>query len=159
MSQQIKAVKFELLRNSYITVKSFLENETSENIVSLKTKLAKDMGWYGLDNEELLEKFTQKYDLKYSDFDYTKYFISEGELFALNLFVPNLCIFLIRLPLRMLEILSFKKLSLRKPGYYNTDREVLDLTIKDLITWYIEGEFATSNEIKYKTLTPHNNGS
>jgi hypothetical protein len=54
------------------------------------------------------------------------------------------------LPLKTIELLTFNKLKIDKPKFQRPDREIEDMTFKDLLTWYIEGKYATEKEIKYK---------
>ena len=54
------------------------------------------------------------------------------------------------LPLKTIELLTFNKVDLDKPKFPVTpDREVSDLTFKDLLTWYVEKEYTPSQRIKY----------
>ncbi|WP_262675122.1 hypothetical protein [Paenimyroides tangerinum] len=40
-------------------------------------------------------------------------------------------------------------MNLKYPEFTGEDRYVKDLNVKDLITWFLEKEFKTSNEIQY----------
>ena len=53
------------------------------------------------------------------------------------------------MPLFFLNLITFKQLNLKYPEFTGEDRYVKDLNVKDLITWFLEKEFKTSNEIQY----------
>ncbi len=148
---ETKKIEFEKLRYAYITIKHFLETETYEKINSLNDKIEKDLALSGDDNLELLEKFVKKFELDHKGFNYSKYFLSEGELFDPGAVIVNLLAVSVWLPLKTIELLTLNKINLDKPKLpIRPDRHVLDLTFKDLITWYLEKEFKTSAEIKYE---------
>lgn len=154
MESQIEQVEFTRLRHAYITIKSFLENESRVNVNSLKTTLAKDLGLYGDDNLELLEKFVKKFELSHNGFPHEKHFYSEGEFFDPAAALFNLLILPVWLPLRTIELLTLNMVKLPKPGFFEPERDVTDLTFKDLVIWYIKGEYPADREIRYviKTL-------
>jgi len=149
----IKEVEFSKLKHSYITVKRFLEAEACVKIKSLDTKLVKDLGLYGDDNYELLEKFVDKFELGYRNFHYDKHFHSEGELFGSVAALKTLLNLSVWLPLKTIELLTLNKVKIDKPVLFQLKREAADLTLKDLLTWYIEGEYTTEAEIDYKMKT------
>lgn len=148
---ETRQIEFEKLRHAYVTIKHFLETESREKVISLNNKVEADLGLSGDDNYELLEKFIKKFELDHQNFDYNKHFYSEGELCDPGFAIVNLLALSVWLPLKTIELLTFNKINLDKPKFPVTpDREVSDLTFKDLLTWYIEKEYKSSNEIKYE---------
>jgi len=156
LKKQTKQIEFSKLRLAYITIKNFLENESYVEVESLNSKIAGDLGMTGDDSYELLEKFIGKFELDYKDFEFDKHFYSEGELYGSEAALINLLSLSVWLPLRTIELLTFNKITIRKPDFYKPDRDVSDMTFKDLLTWYIEGKYIPSKEIKYKIKTAHN---
>ena len=149
MEQEVRQIEFQKLKFAYQIVKRFLEEESCEEIDSLDTKIVADLGMAGDDNWDMLIRFVKKFELNYNSFEYDKHFYSEGELFGSGPALYNLLSLSIWIPLKTIELLTLNKLHIPKPGFYKPSREVLDMTFKDLITWYIEGRYATSKEIKY----------
>ncbi len=148
---ETRQIEFEKLRHAYITVKSFLETASGVKVTSIDNKVEDDLGLSGDDNLFLLEEFVTKFELDHKGFNYDKHFYSEGELFGSGAAIVNLLTLSVWLPLKTIELLTFNKLNLDKPKFPVTpDREVSDLTFKDLLTWYIEKEYKLSNEIKYE---------
>lgn len=148
---ETRQIEFEKLRHADVTVKAFLEAESFEEITSIKTKICADLGLSGDDNYDMLEKFVTKFELDHKDFDYNKHFYSEGELFGSGAAIANMLMLSIWLPLKTIELLTFNKIKLDKPEFPIKPeiREVTDLTFKDMLTWYIEKEFKTSDNLKY----------
>jgi len=81
MDRESKHINFSNLRHSYKTVKDFLETESGDEVKSLDTKIADDIGLWGDDNWDLLTKFVTTFKLDTRDFKYDKHFESEEELF------------------------------------------------------------------------------
>ena len=156
MEKQVKQVEFAKVRFAYVTIKSFLEKESMEKVESLKTTVAEDLSLRGDDSLELLEKFVEKFELNHEGFIYNKHFYSEGELLGSGAALYNLLNLSLWLPLKTIELLTLNKIKLKKPSYYKPDREVRDLTFRDLLTWYIEGGFPADLKIKYEIKTSHN---
>ncbi len=149
---ETRQIEFAKLRLAYITVKSFIDKEADgyNELKSLDTKIEADIGLSGDDNLELLEKFVKKFELDYKNFEYDKHFYSEGELFGSDAALINLLNLSVWLPLKTIELLTFNKIKINKPQLPTTpNRQVLDLTFKDMLTWYIEKEFKPSDKIKY----------
>ena len=149
---ETRQIEFAKLRHAYVTVKSFIDKEAEgySELKSLDTKIRADIGLSGDDNLELLEKFVEKFELDYKDFEYGKHFYSEGELYGSDTALFNLLTLSVWLPLKTIELFTFNKIKINKPKFpFTPDREVSDLTFKDLLTWYIEKEFKPSDKIKY----------
>ena len=146
--QEERLVEFEKLKLAYITVKSFREKEAGENVESLKTKIAEDLSFYGDDNYYMLTKFVEKFELDHTDFNYDEHFHSEGEIANSEIALYNLLILSVWLPLKTIELLTLNNVKINKPSFYKPSRKVIDMTFKDLLTWYIEGKY-TDSEIKY----------
>ena len=144
-----KQIEFAKLRLAYITVKKFLESQAAEKVNSLNTKVADDLGLFGDDNYDMLEKFIEQFDIDFAGFEYDKHFHSEGEIAdPLNVLL-NLLTLSIWLPLKTIELLTLNKLKIDKPSFHGPTREVSDMTFKDLIASYIEGKYTKSESIKY----------
>ena len=150
---ETRQIEFEKLRHAYVTVKHFLETESYEKVTSLNNKVVADLGLSGDDNYDLLEKFVTKFELNHQNFDYNKHFYSEGELYGSS-GLTNALKLSVWLLLKAIELLTFNKLQFNKPDFTPQDREVSDLTFKDLLTWYIEKEFIPSGEITYELKNP-----
>ena len=146
---QIKEIEFSKLRYAYVSVKKFMESESLEKVKSLDTKVAKDLSLLGLDNEEFLDKFVAKFELEYKNFKYDNHFYSEGELFNSTtafLMLLNLSVWI---PLKTIELLTLNKVKLEKPNF-NSGPERADLTFRELITWYIEKDYVSTESVRYK---------
>jgi hypothetical protein len=144
-----KQIEFAKLRHAYITVKSFLEKEAGENVGSLKTRIAEDLSLWGDDNYEMLIKFIEQFEIDYSEFEYDKHFHSEGEVADPINILLNLLSLSVWLPLKTIELLTFGSVKIKNPSFHQPEREVSDMTFKDLLTSYIEGKFTKSENIKY----------
>lgn len=150
MDKQIRQIEFSKLRFAYITIKSFLEKESYMDVESLNSKIVGDLGMTGDDNYEFLEKFVDKFELDYKDFEYDKHFYSEGELYGSGAALKNLLILSVWLPIRTIELLTFNKIKINKPDFYQPERQVADMTFKDLLTWYLEGKYLLAKDVKYE---------
>ena len=144
-----KLVEFTKLKLAYITVKNFLEKEAGESVDSLKIKIVKDLWMSGDDNYFMLTKFVNKFELNHDDFNYDEHFHSEGEIADPTLALFNLLTLSVWLPLKTIELLTFNNLKIKKPSFHKPERKVTDMTFKDLLTWYIEGKYISSEKIKY----------
>jgi hypothetical protein len=151
--RQIKQVDFSKLRHAYTTVKSLLELESWEKVKSLDTKVAEDLGLYGDDNYDLLVKFVKKFELDHNKFEYDKHFYSEGELFGSGAALVNLLSLSVWLPLKTIELLTFNKIKITKPVLFPEKREVTDITFRDLLSWYIEGDYVSGDDVRYEIKT------
>jgi len=150
-----REIEFGKLRYAYTVVKSFLENETLEKVNSLDTKIAEDLSLWGDDNYFMLIKFVDKFELDYSEFEYDKHFESEGEIYGSMAVLWTFLNLSIWLPLKTIELLTLNKIKIEKPTLTRPEREVSDLTFRELLTWYIEGKYSP-NKIEYKVKTSHN---
>jgi hypothetical protein len=146
MTSVILQSDFKTLRHAYIEVKSFIEKEAGEEVSSLDTRLEEDMGCSGDDNWELLEKFIARYNLDATGFDYSKHFLSEGEIFGSE----SAGLWLISLPivilLWMIKILSIGKIDCTKKQLF-PDRQTMDLSFGDMLTWYLTGKYNLRSQV------------
>lgn len=149
MEREVKEIEFTKLRFAYSTIKSFLEKESGENVLTLKTKIEEDLSMLGDDSYELMVCFVEKFELDHQGFLFDKHFHSEGELVQPGIIIINLLTLSIWLPLKTIELLTFNKLKIDKPKFQKPDREVEDMTFKDMLTWYIEGKYTIEKGIKY----------
>ena len=151
MDKEIKHISFSNLRQSYKTVKDFIESETGDTVNSLDTKIADDLGLWGDDNWDFLTKFVTTYKLDTKDFDYDKHFESEGELFGTGGHILMVLSIIFLSPFKLIELLSFNKinfgLKIFRPG---REKRPLDISFRDMLTWYIEGQFKLGTQIKYE---------
>ena len=145
-----KEIEFDKLRHAYLIVKQFLEESSGIDVTSLNSRIAEDLGLFGDDNYFLLEQFVDKFELQHDGFEYNKHFYSEGELFDSSAALYNLLTLSIWLPMKTIELLTLNKLKLNKPNFYEPEHEVTDMTFKDLLTWYLEGNYTTSQQVSYK---------
>ena len=144
-----KYVKYSELKEAYKYVISFFENKSGYKIESLATTISNDLGLDGDDNYYLLEEFIIKNNLNHNTFCYEEYFLTEGEICNPSFLLKNILILIIRIPIFLLNLITFNKFNFKYPSFVGEERYVKDLTIKDLITWYLEKDFKTSNQIKY----------
>lgn len=146
----IKEIEFEKVKHAYFVVKIFLDKESTIKPNSVRNGLTKDLSNFGDDGYELLEKFVEKFELRHSGFEFNKHFHSEHELFGSGTTLVNLINLSVWIPLKIIEKLSLGKINAGEFDFEPfIDREVKEMTFKDLLTWYIEGEYATSKDIKY----------
>ena len=142
MDRELKHISFSNLRQSYKTVKDFLETESGDEVKSLDTKIADDLGLWGDDNWDLLTKFVTTFKLDTRDFEYDKHFESEGELFQSGTLILTVLSIIFLAPLKLIELLSLNKinfgLKVFKPG---REKRPLDLSFRDMLIWYIEGQY------------------
>lgn len=146
---EIKKIEFSKLKHAYITVKRFIENESSDEVESLNTQIVNDLGLTGDDNYFLLSKFVTKFELEHSDFEYDQHFYSEAELYDSSAALYNLLVISIWLPLKTIELLTLNKIKISKPSFYKPARQVSDMTFRELLIWYIEGKYVPDGNIKY----------
>ena len=148
--QEEKTIEFAKLKHAYITVKKFLESQSGEKNISLKTKVFEDLGQSGDDNYYMLDKFIQKFELEHAGFDCDKNFHSEAEIADPTNALFNLLILSVWLPMKTIELLTANKLKLDMPKFWKVEREVSNMDFKQLLTWYVEGRYEGSENIKYK---------
>lgn len=148
MTPTVLHTDFKSLRQAYIEIKSFVEKEVGDEVSSLKTKIEYDLGCAGDDNYELLEKFVTKYKLDVTGFDYSKHFLSEGELFDSGAAFWQLLSLPIILILGLIKMLTFSKVDWTKKQLFpDWDRETKDMTFGDILTWYLMGEYKLRKDV------------
>ncbi len=142
---------FKTLRQSYIEVKDFIEKEVGDEVLSLQTKIENDLGCAGDDNLELLEKFVTTFKLDSTNFDYSKHFLSEGELFGSGASLLTLLGLPFVILFWLIRLLTFGKINLNKIQFFPSyQRKTLDLTFGDMLTWYLTGKYALRQNTKFK---------
>ncbi len=128
MTPTVLRSDFKTLRQAYLEVKTFIEKEVGDEVLSLETKIEDDLGCAGDDNWELLEKFATKYQLDISGFDYSEHFLSEGELFGSGAALLTLLTLLFAIVFWLLKILTFGKIDLNKAKLIpDWQRQTLDM--------------------------------
>ena len=147
-------VDFKSLRQAYKEVKTFIEYEVGSDVYSLNTKIEDDLGCAGDDNYELLDKFVTKYKLDYADFDYSKHFLSEGEITNPLLTFIALPILIIML---IIWLLTFGNINLFKVKLFSSwQRQTLDMTFGDMLTWYLAGKYCLRADARFKLMNRGN---
>jgi hypothetical protein len=149
---QYKELPFSQLRQAYTTVKQFIEDESGCEIDSLHNKIKEHLGIADDDTEELLGKFIKQFNLSAEGFDFDKHFYSEGELFGSGPVLINIVVMIVKVVMWLIEILSIKQIQFNnKPQWYRpVDREVSDLTFKQMLTWYLEKDFTAVEKTSYR---------
>ena len=134
-------LEFRDIKDTYLEIKTFLENTSGEKINGLNTRIAEDLGLFGDDNYYLLTEFSEKYNVNFENFEYDKHFVSEGELFhpmKTLVEIITLPFFLIAKIIR----LFFPKIRIDLSNLIVAKiRETSDLTFGDLIVSKLKGEF------------------
>jgi hypothetical protein len=149
--ERFDPIPFAKLRQNYIVVKQFLEDASACDVKLLSNRITNDLGVDGDDAEELLIKFVKQYDLKWGDFEFDKHFYSEGEIYGPWPALHNIVILIIKVLAWIIKILSFKHFNFSILDWYRpTDREVSDLTFKQMLIWYIEKDFKEASQSLYK---------
>lgn len=149
---QIKKLPYAELKNAYQTVKLFVEEQTGGEIYSLRDDIEIQLKIAGDDTAELLEKFIKTFGLTANGFDFERHFYSEGELFSSGPALANIFVLLIKVSLWFIEVLSFKQIKFKhKPEWYRpSDREVIGLTYKQMLVWYLEKDFKKVDNTSYR---------
>jgi Protein of unknown function (DUF1493) len=145
---EVKLTNFKTLRNAYLEVQKFLEEETFTKVKSLDFKIEEHGRIAGDDIKEMMYKFSQKYNIDFQHFDFHKHFQSEGEIINPYILIFNLIHFSFY-KLKTLYYLILKHKNTLKPYKSPYYREVLDLTFGDLVTCFIEKKFTYRNQLKY----------
>ncbi|MBL3658645.1 DUF1493 family protein [Fulvivirga sediminis] len=145
-----KEIEFSKLRHAYTTIKKFLEDSSGVEVNSVNQRIAEDLGLFGDDNYFLLEQFVEKFELEHEGLEYERYFYSEAELFDSKAALFNLFTLSVWLPMKTIELLTLNKFKLNKPSFYKPEHPVNDMTFKDMLTWYLEGTYATSEHVQYR---------
>lgn len=74
-------VSFTELRNVHHEVVAFTKARVDWlDEFNAQTQIEKDMGLWGLDNEEFLQAFAERFKVDFTDMYYEDYFVSEAEL-------------------------------------------------------------------------------
>ena len=147
-----RTVEYKTLRIAFQEVKKFLEAETFKKVTSLKTKIADDLHCTGDDNYELLEKFVIKYGLSTKGFDYQKHFLTEYELYGSFAALTNFIGYLLNFLHSLLRFFNFEKIENKqiKIEITKIERKVSDMTVGDLVTWYLEKDYHLREEFIYQ---------
>ena len=145
--KQILHIDFATLRQSYIEIKNFLEKKSYKKVGNVNVQIEKDLFLSGLDNESLLIEFIEKYDIDFSKFDYSKHFLSEGEL--VNVF--QVFFNMVFLPLYFLfwlvkeftfDLINLNKYLIKIVKLFSTNqRETFDMSFGDLLTSYLNKKY------------------
>ncbi len=150
MTSTIYSSNFRTLRQAYVEVKRFIEENSFDTVTSLNTRIEEDLGMSGDDNYNLLVKFVKKYKLDVLGFDYNKHFLSEGEI----IFDPGIMLYsiLIALPFWIIfwlvRLLTFGHINYTQEQIMpSVNRQTLDMTFGDLLVWYLTGKYQLRKEV------------
>ncbi len=145
-------IEFKTLRHAYKEVGNFLSVESSEKGFSLHSKICHDLGLWGDDNLELLEKFAAKYNIDLSGFDYSKHFESESEIFHSGIELIYILFFPFFFIIWIIRNIKYDFKNWKTLEFYpNWGRRAtpLDLTFGDLICWYLTKSSSLRNEFRF----------
>lgn len=142
--------RYSELKKAHESVMNFMASEYPNEPIHLNSRIADDLGIWGDDNYDLLSKFIERFQLDHSGFNYTEHFHSEAELFGSRASLITLLSVILWIPAKLLELITFGKLRLNISWLDSEQRPVQDLSIKDLITWRIEGQFSLARQVKYQ---------
>lgn len=148
MQPTVLHIDFKTLRQAYVEVRNFIEEESASSVSSLNIRIEEDLGCAGDDNAELLEKFIKKYNLDITGFDHSKHFLSEGELFGSGIVLLQLLSLPFMLVFWLIKMLTFGKVdptNLRLLPDLN--RETIDMTFGDMLTWYLTGKYNLRKDV------------
>lgn len=144
MSIIVLNTDFKTLRQAYVEVKTFIEKELATSVPSINTQLVGDLGCGGDDNAELLEKFIKKYNLDVTGFNYSKHFLSEGEITNGGAALLAILCLPVIVVIWLINTLSGNTLKLRYP---KIQRDTTDMTFGDMLTWYLTGKYNLRNDV------------
>lgn len=149
---QTLIVDYKELRSTYQEIKAFLRNESYNDVKDQNTRIAEDLELWGSDNYLMLVDFIEKYDLNFENFEYEKYFVSEGEYWKRT----NFSLVVLMLPFYIPFYIIAKTLILLIPSLRyleekldpKMENERLDLTFGDLLVSKLKGEFCLRKDVK-----------
>ncbi len=149
MAQSLYYIDFKTLRHVHNEIRSFLQEWSFVKVESVNDRICNDLGCAGDDAYDLLSKFVTQYKLDTKGFDFSKHFLSEGELFGNY----GWFVFFITLPIWVvyfiLKLVTLNKVRIKRPELYSIFyRDTTDMTFGDLITWYVTGKYNTRQEVK-----------
>lgn len=106
----------------FVKKEAYLSDNDS---IDINTKIENDLGVSGDDAIDLLEKFSDKYNVDVSSFEFSKYFLSEGEIASPPIFLKIIFnLFGFKPPKRKKEITVGTLLKAIKVG--KLDEEVIN---------------------------------
>ncbi len=153
--KQILYIDFATLRQSYIEVKKFLEKASYEKVDNSNILIEQDLGFCGDDTYFLIEEFVEKYNLDFSNFNFSEHFLSEGE--SANGF--QVLFNMVLLPLYFLfwlvkeftfDLINLNKYLIKIVKLFSTnERETLDMSFGDLLTSYVNKKYTLRSNVKF----------
>ncbi len=153
-------INFSVLRKVYSDVIFFTKKNASwyKNPTS-KTRIEEDLGLYGMDNEQFLIDFSEKFNVNFENLNYSEYLTSEWEvanpkyLIYLPIVIPyNLT----KLILRIIVWPLNKKISDKIKNHrlpIGVLKPKKDITIGDLVSSVLESEFTGRKSMYFKIKT------
>jgi hypothetical protein len=154
MKDTVYITDFKALRKAYVEVKGFLEEESFEEVSSIYTKVVADLGIAGDDNWEMLTRFVTKYKLEATGFDYSRHFLSEGELFNSGTALLQLLVLPLRIIFLLIKLFTFGKHDFTSKRLMpNWNRDTIDITFGDMVTWYLTGKYNLRQNVRIELRT------
>lgn len=132
---------FSEIKEAYIEISYFLEYASGLKVNNLDTKIVKDLGIWGDENFFMLNEYSEKYKIGFSQFNYSEYFVSEAYMFRIQDLLFGVLFFPINLTNSLFKTL-FPKYETSLLDYILPKvEEKKDLTFGDLIASKLKGEF------------------
>jgi hypothetical protein len=127
---------FKSLRFAYEEVKSFIELQIDEKVTSLNTKIEQDLGLAGDDTWGFVKKFVTTYKIDDSNFDYSKHFSSEADLFDLSTPILLLISTIMTMLLWIIRLITIGKINhTDELMFTNIKSGTLDIKFGDMLVW------------------------
>ena len=147
-------ISYKDLKQNYLEVKQFLEDQSGEVNIYNKSKIANDLSLWGDDNYYMLGEFITKYNLDFSGFNYDNFFESEGKLYGSDAVLLKILIFPFYI-FKSILFLLVKPFSKEYSNAINSFKFFIEknqsnnLTMGDLITSKVLGRFYLRENVKY----------
>lgn len=146
-------VEYSQLKLIYLNIVEFLETDYAvfgEKITS-KSSLNFDIGIDGDDAAEFLGKFSSKYDVKFQEFNFYKYFSGEGSNIGSLSSLPFLITVVVQLIFAFFLHWIFPNIKTKVKDLINNFNEQSTLTIGDLVASCFNGEFIERKDVIFIT--------
>ena len=146
---EVRYIQFSVLRKAHLTVQELLKAQIGiDQIDSLSFKIEDDGRIYGDDIYDLLVLFIEKYDVDFTDFDFSKHFNPEGcDPIGLLYLLIWIVTTVVNKFFEVLFLCFGKKVKFEPFVFEN--KKLLDLTFGDLVTSFLEKKFTYRHQIKY----------
>ncbi len=92
-----------------------------------------------------------KYKLDATGFDYSKHFLFEGELFGSGAVLLTFLTLPVSITILLIRVLTFGKVDFTKTQLLpEWNRQTIEMTFGDMLTWYIIGEYSLQAGIRFQ---------